>query len=939
MRITSLVILLILKLNHLSADPPEWSVDPNAFTQSINMTSQLYINDVLNADADNIIGVFVNDELRGFAQAQVFGSEAYYFLTVYSNTPSLDQLDFKVYVDSEDAIFEIEESLAYNEVNSSIIYELNSYLDIDQPISLSTIPGQTQVEGFPIDSIYLPDYLIQIDDDPIVWTYSSDPEITLSIIDDWLYIQPFEPDWTGTTMYTVTATEQTTNAYAATQSNSLTIIPDYGPPEWDNLDGQKIGKNQNFRTFDLDESTLPYGGTSLAYNYFMTQSMGVVPNENWSFSAKNFQYNMSVTARVSYGNTDHANIADRLLAYIDGELVGVTRPKIISGIPLYFLTVYSNVTNVEVELKVYDDEYDQLYTLPNTITFQNGAEYGTPDHPVSLNTAPLDLEINNDGTVVIDRILADWVGTQSIAFIAYDTFQPLINADTIFADFTVADEYAPQVSGIANQYIQQGGSFTLFDLDNHLQELDGEAITWSVSGDTNLSVTINSKNGVAISPLDPSWTGTENLTFRATDVSSCALYDEQTVSYTIGAPNQPPEILPVPEQVIGIGDTFPDLDLSAYLNEPNGDVVNWSYFFKEQELQASDPLWSINPGSFQFSMTMTVQVSVRKNYPAASGHQIAAFSDGQIRGLAAAQEVNGEWMFFLSVYANASNDSIYFQYYDPDQNAIYAVDDSIRFVSQQQLGTISDPYELFAGFVDPLEEDEVLQPKVVDKDWLGVDTLYAVATEAGTFERYKDTAIVVFRVQAESPVLPVDLISFTARKREQQSVLEWQIANPDQVLAYEIQRSVQVNGSVITNWENLGQLAHNPDQLWYQFIDNRPVIGKNYYRLKMIDLDGTFAFSELVNVSFDSNIQIKLDCYPNPSFGWITLRLISSSEEHIEISLIDQLGQAQLQLNADINIGNNALSLELDSLPAGTYYLKVTQGYRTSSIPLLLKRI
>lgn len=935
-RLSLLSVLLHLVLNSVYADPPDWSVDPNAFIHNTNMVGQLYVNNVVDASTGNIIAAFVDGELRGVVEGQTIGTEQYYFLKIYTSTPTTDIINFKVYIAAEDAIFDIEESLEYTAINSSAVFAFNTYLNVDQPISLNTISDQNQVVGFPFDSIYLPDYLIQIDDDPIVWTYSGNTNLAVTIENDWLKVQSIIPSWTGTESITITATEQTPNAYSASQNINFTILPDFGPPEWDELSGQKIGRNQSFEDIDLATKLLPYGGTALDYHYFMPQPSGSLRGGVWSVDAGAFQYNMNVTAKVRYGSTDHAGSTDRLLAYIDGTLVGVAGPTLVNGEVIYFLSVYSNTNNVPVTLRIFDDDANKIFDIPDPLTFLNGSENGTPDEPLLFSTAPLAVTIDEADIASISPEILGWIGTHEIAFIVYDTFQPLINADTIYADFTIANEFAPVVSGVSDQYVEQGGVFTTFDLDDYVVEYDGDAIAWTVSSAINFTIEINNANVVSITVKDPAWTGEETVRFRATDITTCGLYDEQEVTFTIGTPNQAPKFILIPDQVIGIGDTFPDLDLNDYLTEPNDDPVTWSYFFKTRASDDTAPDWNLNPGSFQYNMTVTAQVQVRETYPSATGHQLAAFHEGTIRGVANAQLVNGDWLFFMNVYSNQSNDSIYFQYYDPDQDIIYAVDDSLRFISQLQTGSAGAPFELHAGFVDPQHRSALLSPTVIDEDWMGADTLYAVATEVGTHERYRDTAEIIFKVQAAGPNLPVDLLAFTVRKEGEAARLNWEIANPDQIYVYEIYRATGPDVVGRLDWEPIGHLMHESDQYFYSFMDQLPAPGKNYYRLKMIDEDGSYSFSDIINIDFGGENTFSISCFPNPAQKDIHLDIKSEQLGDFTLELVNAMGHTLLKMEQHLERERVFIVLDAAQYPAGQYYIKVRSAHQSKTLPLLL---
>ena len=89
------------------------------------------------------------------------------------------------------------------------------------------------------------------------------------------------------------------------------------------------------------------------------------------------------------------------------------------------------------------------------------------------------------------------------------------------------------------------------------------------------------------------------------------------------------------------------------------------------------------------------------------------------------------------------------------------------------------------------------------------------------------------------------------------------------MLIFEIQRS-----SDAQNWK---AIALVPGQLFstsittYRQLDNNPAFGQNYYRLKQVDVDESFEYSNIVTVFFDDNGQA-LQVYPNPSSDYFYTR-------------------------------------------------------------------
>ena len=76
----------------------------------------------------------------------------------------------------------------------------------------------------------------------------------------------------------------------------------------------------------------------------------------------------------------------------------------------------------------------------------------------------------------------------------------------------------------------------------------------------------------------------------------------------------------------------------------------------------------------------------------------------------------------------------------------------------------------------------------------------------------------------------------------------------------------------------------------YNFTDLNPVTGNNFYRLKMIDIDGKFSYSSVIAIRI-SDAAFKLSAYPNPANNISTLVFNSAAAEKYVIDMTDQSGK------------------------------------------------
>lgn len=170
--------------------------------------------------------------------------------------------------------------------------------------------------------------------------------------------------------------------------------------------------------------------------------------------------------------------------------------------------------------------------------------------------------------------------------------------------------------------------------------------------------------------------------------------------------------------------------------------------------------------------------------------------------------------------------------------------------------------------------------------------------------------------------LPVELTSFEAKSMDISSnQLLWQTSSETNNVGFDIERSG--NG---TQWEAIdfvpGIGTTNTNQS-YSFIDHRPITGYNYYRLKQIDYDGKFEYSNIQSVLTGSSKHADLQVFPNPNDGQFTLSLIKPSYSDASIRIYGSEGnlvwQKYLRPTEELGFWKNDLIL-----PKGKMYYVVT---------------
>jgi hypothetical protein len=160
--------------------------------------------------------------------------------------------------------------------------------------------------------------------------------------------------------------------------------------------------------------------------------------------------------------------------------------------------------------------------------------------------------------------------------------------------------------------------------------------------------------------------------------------------------------------------------------------------------------------------------------------------------------------------------------------------------------------------------------------------------------------------------MPVKLVSFAADKKENKILLSWKTSEETGFDRFEIEKSENPKKGFV----KIGRVAGRGATHAYSFLDNSAIVpgAPVYYRLKMVDLDGTYAYSKIVREAVDGAKVTTV--YPNPVSGELS---VISQSYLVEIQLINLKGVtviAQKPERSKTNI------LDVSRLPVGTYIVR-----------------
>lgn len=223
-----------------------------------------------------------------------------------------------------------------------------------------------------------------------------------------------------------------------------------------------------------------------------------------------------------------------------------------------------------------------------------------------------------------------------------------------------------------------------------------------------------------------------------------------------------------------------------------------------------------------------------------------------------------------------------------------------------------------------------LTPIAVSSD-VGDNSIRAVITGFSQFYVSSNTSDFM------PTVLPVELLHFNARRLDKETVqLDWETASETNNRGFQIERLDGNEGEFKpVGWIEGSGNATNA--IRYQFKDDNSYIGTSYYRLKQMDFDGQYEYSNIVAVHLTGNDNIG-ELYPNPSdTGIFNLDYTSTLSKDITIALYDLSGKlihSQVRNTAD---GMNQLDFDFSFLNQGVYLVHLNDGQAIASRKIIIR--
>ncbi|MBL0356922.1 MAG: T9SS type A sorting domain-containing protein [Chitinophagaceae bacterium] len=205
-------------------------------------------------------------------------------------------------------------------------------------------------------------------------------------------------------------------------------------------------------------------------------------------------------------------------------------------------------------------------------------------------------------------------------------------------------------------------------------------------------------------------------------------------------------------------------------------------------------------------------------------------------------------------------------------------------------------------------------------------TVYPFSITADAASKAADRFMIYFR---QVSVLPVTFTSLNAYRKNKTVNVEWKVENEINIGSYEVERST--DGIRFSKQHSLTNVTNNNSSNTYQWTDVQPQVGLNYFRIKSMDNDGRWKYSNVAKVFFGKEASA-ITVFPNPvSEGKINVFFTEQQPGDYTARLFNNTGQLMksVKLQQIGSNGNAVINLD-NGIIHGNYILEIIKPDNTT---------
>ncbi len=172
--------------------------------------------------------------------------------------------------------------------------------------------------------------------------------------------------------------------------------------------------------------------------------------------------------------------------------------------------------------------------------------------------------------------------------------------------------------------------------------------------------------------------------------------------------------------------------------------------------------------------------------------------------------------------------------------------------------------------------------------------------------------------------LPITLVYFDAQYlKEKTTLIAWKTLSQVDNAYFEVEKSI--NGNEFVKIQTIDGAGTTNQIREYRMLDE-DFTQSAYYRLRQVDINGKFTYSQVEYVKYDGNLVLEI--YPNPTTDRINIKLNENSEQN-ELQITDLQGKFILQAQGNITTLEQNINQQLPNWARGIYFVKIRTKTKT----------
>jgi uncharacterized delta-60 repeat protein len=179
----------------------------------------------------------------------------------------------------------------------------------------------------------------------------------------------------------------------------------------------------------------------------------------------------------------------------------------------------------------------------------------------------------------------------------------------------------------------------------------------------------------------------------------------------------------------------------------------------------------------------------------------------------------------------------------------------------------------------------------------------------------------LFSFMNDASPLPVHIMDFTAQKEGNTVRLQWTTSLEENTKSFIAEKST--DGINFIRLEEIAAAGNSNTIQKYSVTDRQPIAPVNYYRIKTVDIDGSFSFTRILAIKNDV---ISVQLFPNPVRNTMQVQLPAGLDGTTRIDLYDATGRHARNMKVETGGSASSVPVDMSSLLKGTYLVRISNG-------------